>query len=126
MKVLKVGRVAIKVNDEVGPYFSTHQGLRQSDPLSPILFDLTADALAIMIDKANEHDLLTGLGLQSSKGVLILQYADDTILLFEDNLEQAKNLKFLLCLFEEMSRLKINFHKSELYYIGQAKKSQKI
>jgi hypothetical protein len=122
MKVVKGGRVAIKVNDEVGPYFNTHQGLRQGDPLSPSLFDLTTDALAIMIHKANEQGLLTGIGLRSSKGVSILQYADDMILLFEDNLEQARNLKFLLCLFEEMSRLKINFHKSELYYIEQAKK----
>jgi hypothetical protein len=50
-----------------------------------------------------------------------LQYADDTIFLFQDDLEQARNLKFLLCLFEEMSGLKINFHKSEVYCLGQAK-----
>ena len=32
------GSVAINVNDEVGPYFQTKKGLRQGDPLSPILF----------------------------------------------------------------------------------------
>lgn len=50
----------------------------------------------------------------------ILQYADDTILLIEDNLEYERNLKFILCIFEQFSFLKINFHKSELYYLGKA------
>jgi hypothetical protein len=40
LKNVRGGRVAIKVNDEVGPYFSTYQGLQQGDPLFPILFDL--------------------------------------------------------------------------------------
>ena len=33
------GSVAIKVNDDVGHYFQTKKGLRQKDPLSPILFN---------------------------------------------------------------------------------------
>ena len=49
------------------------------------------------------------------KGISILQYADDTIFFLEDNLEQARNLKFLLYLFEQMSGLKINFHKSNFF-----------
>jgi hypothetical protein len=53
-------------------------------------------------------------------GVAILQYADDTILLVEDNLDQARNLKIILCLFEQMSGLKINFHKSDIYCLGEA------
>jgi hypothetical protein len=32
LKAVRGGRVVIKVNDEVGPYFSTYQGLRQGDP----------------------------------------------------------------------------------------------
>ena len=43
-----------------------------------------------------------------------MQYANDTILPLQDNLGQARNLKYLLCLFELMSGLKINFHKSEV------------
>jgi hypothetical protein len=126
LKAVKGGRVAIKVNGEIGPYFCTHQGLRQGDPLSPILFNLTADALAIMIGRVVDQGLLTGLASKNSESVSILQYADDTILLFKDNLEQARNLKFLLCLFEQMSGLKINFHKSEVYCLGRAKERYKF
>jgi hypothetical protein len=50
-----------------------------------------------------------------------LQYADDTIFLIQDCLEGARNLKFILCLFEHMSGLKINFHKSEIFCLGEAK-----
>jgi hypothetical protein len=35
-------------------------------------------------------------------GVAILQYADDTILLLVDELENARNMKFILCLFEQV------------------------
>jgi hypothetical protein len=30
-------------------------------------------------------------------------------------------MKLILCIFEELSRLKINFHKSELFCFGYAK-----
>jgi hypothetical protein len=40
----------------------------------------------------------------------------------EDDLEQAKNMKFLLCAFEKLYGLKINFHKSEWFCYGEAEK----
>jgi hypothetical protein len=69
MKVVKEGRVAIKVNDENGPYFPTYQGLRQGDPLSPILFYLIANVLAIMINRAVEQGLITGLASKYLEGL---------------------------------------------------------
>lgn len=53
-------------------------------------------------------------------GCVVLQYADDTIFLLEADVESAKNLKFILCLFEQVSGLKINFHKSDLYCLSSA------
>ena len=41
----------------------------------------------------------------------ILQYADDTVLCFEHDIDKAINVKLLLYLFELMSGLKINFEK---------------
>jgi hypothetical protein len=48
-------------------------------------------------------------------GLSILQYADDTILFLEDDIEQARNLKLVSCAFESLAGLKINFHKGELF-----------
>jgi hypothetical protein len=36
-------------------------------------------------------------------------------------LEKASNMKLLLSVFEELSGLKINFHKSEVFYFEEAK-----
>jgi hypothetical protein len=38
----------------------------------------------------------------------------------ERDLEKAKNLKLILLAFEQLSGLKIRFHKSELYCFGEA------
>ena len=52
--------------------------------------------------------------------VNMLQYADDTIFLQQDEEESAKNLMFILTAFEQMSGLTINFHKSEIFLFGEA------
>jgi hypothetical protein len=40
--------------------------------------------------------------------------------------EHARNLKFLLIIFEQMPGLKINFQKSEIYCFGEAKDLQNL
>lgn len=93
--------------------------------MSPILFDIVADMLALLIKRANEKDLVGGLIPHLvDGGVSILQYADNTILFLEHDLSKARNLKLSLCLFEHLSGLKINFHKSELFCFGKAKDEQ--
>jgi hypothetical protein len=114
------GSVAIKVNHDIGNYFQTKKGLRQGDPLSPILFNIVADMLAIMIERAKSDGLFEGVIPHLVDGGLsILQYADDTILFMEHDLESAKNLKLILSTFEHLSGLKINFHKSEFFCCAQ-------
>jgi hypothetical protein len=54
-------------------------------------------------------------------GLSILQYVNDTTLFMDRSLELAQNMKLLLVAFEQMSGLKINYHKNELFCIGEAK-----
>jgi hypothetical protein len=54
----------------------------------------------------------------------MLQYVDDTIIFLDHELEQAKNLNLLLCAFEQLSGLKFNFHKSEIFCYGAAKEME--
>jgi hypothetical protein len=115
------GSVGIRVNDDIGHYFQTLKGLRQGDPLSPLLFNLVADMLAILIMRAKEDGQVGGLIPHLvDGGVSILQYADDTILFLEHDIAKAVNMKLILAFFEQLSGLKINYHKSELYCFGKA------
>jgi hypothetical protein len=119
------GSVGVKVNDDIGRYFQTKKGVRQGDPLSPMLFNIIADMLAILIERAKEDGQVGGLIPHLVEGgISILQYADDTILFLEHDLQKAVNMKLILCLFEELSGLKINFHKSELFCFGKAKEEE--
>jgi hypothetical protein len=113
--------VAIKINDDVGRYFQTLKGIRQGDLLSPMLFNKVDDKLTIMIERAKVDGLIERVVTHLVDGGLsILQYANDTILFIEHDFEKAKNLKLILSAFEQLSGLKINFHKSELYCFGEA------
>lgn len=113
------GRVAINFNGSSEEFFKTHKGLRQGDPLSLLLFNLVADALAIMLDLAKEAGHLEGLVPHLFPGGLThLQYADDTILFMANSQESVLTTKFLLYCYEEMSGMKINYQKSEVIVVG--------
>jgi hypothetical protein len=61
MNTINRGKVAVRVNDDIGPYFCTHQGLRRGDLLSPLLFDLVVDVLAVMSKRVANSGILKGL-----------------------------------------------------------------
>jgi hypothetical protein len=117
--ILHRGSVGLTINKYEGEFFQSGKGLRQGDPLSPILFNLVVDVLSRMLQKATNRGLMKGLGNELIEGgVISLQYADDTILLIENNESYARNLKWILTCFELMSGMRINFYKSELVPIN--------
>lgn len=115
----KGGQVCININGARGPYFRTMRGLRQRDPLSPLLFNLVADALSSLLDKAVDKGLIVGV-LYSvvEKGISHVQYADDTVIMIDGSDKSIMNLKIVLYCFEWLSGLKINYHKSEVIMFG--------
>ena len=116
--------MCIRDSDDVGNFFQTRKGFRQGDPLSPILFNIVADMLLVLVKRAKDQGQISGVVPHLIDGGLsILQYADDTILFLDDDLEKARNMKLLLCAFEQISGLKINFYKSELICFGDAQDS---
>jgi hypothetical protein len=59
--VIQGGQVGIKINDQVGQNFMTKKGLRQGDPLSPLLFNIVVDMLAILIGRAKRDGHIEGV-----------------------------------------------------------------
>ena len=88
----------------LGTSFQPKNGLRQVDHFSPILFNTAIVVLSVLVQRAQCNGFIHGLADDLlDDGVVVIQYADDTIVLVDDNLEGARNLKFILCLFEQLT-----------------------
>ena len=93
---------AVLVNGSPTDFFVPFRGLRQGDPLSPLLLLLVMEVLTRMIEAASSEGLLSGFtvgrsgsGLSSIK-VSHLLFADDTIVFCDDDCEQILNLRCVL------------------------------
>lgn len=80
--------------------------------------------LAALIECAKQDGKIEGVVPHLMESELsILQYADDTIVFMDHHIEKAKNLKLILPAFEQLSRLKNNFHKSERFCFREAQEN---
>ncbi|GAU19481.1 hypothetical protein TSUD_77250 [Trifolium subterraneum] len=107
---------SVLVNGSPTEEFPLGRGLRQGDPLSPFLFLLAAEGLNVLMEAAVDRNLFTGysIGERDPISVSHLQFADDTLLLGIKSWANVRALRAILGLFETMSGLKVNFHKSML------------
>jgi hypothetical protein len=62
------GTVGIKVNNDICHYFQTKKGLRHGDPLYPMIFNIAADMLVVLIARAKDDDEIGGLIPQLVEG----------------------------------------------------------
>ena len=77
------------------------------------------DVFTKMLEKAVREQLITSLLPNMCEGSIVSpQYADDTLLFLNNDLDKARNLKWLLVCFEQLSGMKINYDKSDLLTIG--------
>ena len=109
------------LNGILGKSFKCLRGVRQGDPLSPLLFVLAADMLQSIInrawqDKVIKHPLSDEFGGEFR----IIQYADDTLLVLPGDARTLFNLKGLLRPFSDSTGLHVNFGKSFLVPINMS------
>ncbi|XP_028093947.1 uncharacterized protein LOC114294046 [Camellia sinensis] len=112
-------KVSVLVNGSSTNEFCPEKGLRQGDPLSPFLFNIVAEGLNILFQRAKALELIKGVVIGLRKvNVTHLQFANDTIVFCEAEENDILNVKRILRCFEVLSRLKINFHKSLVCGVG--------
>ena len=122
MFCLSTVHFSILINGSPCEFFGSTRGLRQGDPLSPLLFVLVMDALGRMLDKAVLEGRLFGFSVGNLEGrsmaVSHLLFADDTLIFCKADLDQIMILRMILIWFEVVLGLKINLGKSEIVPIG--------
>jgi hypothetical protein len=118
-QILTSGTSKVLLNGVPGKTIHCRRGVRQGDPLSPLLFVLAADFLQSMVNKAKDMGLLhLPIPLSSNTDFPILQYANDTLIIVEGKTNQLFFLKALLNSFSVSTGLKINFQKSMMFPVN--------
>jgi hypothetical protein len=112
--ILNSGTPSVLLNVP-GKVFHCNRGLRQGDPLSPLLFVFAADLLQTLVNDLKNQGLQS-LPIPERAGVdfPIVQYADNTLLIMEACPDQLFVLKNLLHSFVASMGLKVHYNKSVL------------
>lgn len=95
-------------------FFDVQRGVRQGCPLSPYMFILAAEILAI---KVVNNDNIKGISIFNND-VKLLQYADDTSFFIDGTAESLNTTLHVLDKLKKASGLTINISKSSLFPLG--------
>lgn len=99
-------KARVRVDGALTNPFPIDRGVKQGDPLSPLLFALCIEPLAHRIRKETK-----GIQVTPTSSQQILLYADDILMLGESPEDQLEQVKILMR-FKEASGLKMNVEKS--------------
>ncbi|KAL2927768.1 LINE-1 reverse transcriptase-like protein [Bienertia sinuspersici] len=111
---------SLNINGETCGYFKGKRGLRQGDPISPLLFVICMDYLSrllVLVGKAkgfDYHPRCKTLGLSH------LAFADDLIIMCKGDSSSARKVLQCLATFADVSGLVANEGKSNAYFCNVA------
>lgn len=116
VKLLYVSPLAsVLTNGRHSDYFKLYRGTRQGCPLSPLLFALAIEPLAIAIRGSGEIQGIFRGGLEHKVSL----YADDLVLYISDPLRSLSAVLKVLDNFSKFSGYKLNLNKSEMFLINK-------
>ncbi|CAL1377035.1 unnamed protein product [Linum trigynum] len=105
------------MNGNPSGYFSPTRGLRQGDPLSPLLFVICTEGFAALIRQAISEKRLEGVKVAPrAPRISHLFFADDSYLFLRGTLQECENLITILNENEELSGQRVNLGKSAVCF----------
>jgi hypothetical protein len=109
----------ILVNENKSDYFINHIGLRQGENLSPVLFNLFVNDLErYLLNEGNNPIKLDIEVFDNMLKILLLMYADDTVIISNNaqNLQKGLNDLHSYCV---INKLKVNSSKTKIIILGR-------
>ena len=110
---------AVCTNSNLSTYFELKRGTRQGCPLSPLLFAVALEPLALALKQC---PTIKGIHRAGSEHKASL-YADDMLLFISDPLSSLPELSTLLTKFGRISGYKVNLQKRKLMPISSVDRS---
>lgn len=107
---------SVLLNGSRGPWFRHVNGLRQGDPLSPMLFILAMEPLQKMLAIAADDGLLSPLSSRGST-LRVSLYADDAAIFVKPIRSEIQVVANILEIFGHASGLKTNRDKCAVFPI---------
>ncbi|KAL4386453.1 hypothetical protein GQ457_09G021090 [Hibiscus cannabinus] len=111
---ISTASISVLVNGVPTDSFQIARGLRQGCSLSPMLFNIVGECLNLLLSKAVRASLFSGFVIgrgSNSMEITHLQFADDLIIFCDASLDQVRNIKRVLRVFELASGLQLNLKK---------------
>jgi hypothetical protein len=106
-EILSSGSSSILLNGVPRKSFMCKRGVRQGDPLSPLLFVQGSNLLQSLVNIAFQNGTLS-LPIPVGHDFPIIQYADDTIVVLPADVEQLKVFKTILEQYAAFTGLRVN------------------
>jgi hypothetical protein len=109
--LLATASTCVNINGDLTETIIRRKGLRQGNPVSPLLFVIAIDALAAMFDTACQRGVLTPIGRMTMPYRLSI-YADDVVAFLNPSKTELHAAIELLSCFQRVSGLRVNWSKS--------------
>ncbi|CAN1822766.1 Transposon TX1 uncharacterized 149 kDa protein [Linum perenne] len=112
---LVTSRFRVCVNGSSVGYFAEKKGLRQGDPLSPLLFVINMEVLHCLLDRVAKVNLYRFHPICKKLGITHLCFADDLLIFANGSVDGIGRVLSILNSFYLLSGLKINPSKTDLF-----------
>ncbi|KAE8682295.1 DNA polymerase eta, putative isoform 3 [Hibiscus syriacus] len=123
---LKEAKYYISFNGSSVGYFKGQRGIRQRDPLSPILFVPAMNILSKILNLAASKGIFGYHPKCIKIGLTHLSFVDDLLIFCKGNLDSIAGIISVLNHFYSLSGLKLNVSKTELFAAGISSRNLEI